>query len=328
MLDAALAPKILDFGLSGGDPASRTLCRARPAYIAPEQLDPDAADRRADRRLRAGHDPLRAAVRGRAVSRASRRARYRRHPARAAAAAGGDRRARARAAAGDRAQGDGSGARRDRYQSAARYGRGSAAGISTAVRFSRGRPSTAPRSPSGCGRTSIRSANGCGSADLSARGRPASGRLSFRSTHARTTGSSRAACSRSSQIALYLGAFLLFAAACSTSSRTAGTTRSPASRGRFAVLGAAVPRPEPRGALPLPAGASGRRRRVLPRRGRAAAAVPADCVPRDRPVRSCRTTHLDSCSRRVPCRTGSCRSRRSRPPCGVAGSRCGRKRRR
>jgi serine/threonine protein kinase len=38
MLDAQLSPKILDFGLSGGDPA-RGHFRGTPAYLAPEQLD-------------------------------------------------------------------------------------------------------------------------------------------------------------------------------------------------------------------------------------------------------------------------------------------------
>jgi serine/threonine protein kinase len=40
MLDAQLHPKILDFGLSGGDPA-RGHGRGTLAYIAPEQLDPN-----------------------------------------------------------------------------------------------------------------------------------------------------------------------------------------------------------------------------------------------------------------------------------------------
>jgi eukaryotic-like serine/threonine-protein kinase len=39
MLDGRLAPKILDFGLSAGDPASGHL-RGTLQYIAPEQLDP------------------------------------------------------------------------------------------------------------------------------------------------------------------------------------------------------------------------------------------------------------------------------------------------
>jgi serine/threonine protein kinase len=39
MVDAALAPRILDFGLSAGDPRSGHL-KGTVRYIAPEQLDP------------------------------------------------------------------------------------------------------------------------------------------------------------------------------------------------------------------------------------------------------------------------------------------------
>jgi len=38
MLDAELRPRILDFGLSSGDP-SRGHFRGTPRYLAPEQLD-------------------------------------------------------------------------------------------------------------------------------------------------------------------------------------------------------------------------------------------------------------------------------------------------
>ena len=48
MLDAALSPKILDFGLSGGDPGRGHLRGTLP-YVAPEQLDPSQPiDARAD----------------------------------------------------------------------------------------------------------------------------------------------------------------------------------------------------------------------------------------------------------------------------------------
>jgi serine/threonine protein kinase len=48
MLDAQLTPRILDFGLSGADPASGHL-KGTPPYIAPEQLDPThPIDARAD----------------------------------------------------------------------------------------------------------------------------------------------------------------------------------------------------------------------------------------------------------------------------------------
>jgi len=48
MLDRTLAPKVLDFGLSQGDPRAG-LFEGTPAYMAPEQLDPDGTiDARTD----------------------------------------------------------------------------------------------------------------------------------------------------------------------------------------------------------------------------------------------------------------------------------------
>lgn len=47
-LDAALQPRVMDFGLSGGDPGSGHF-RGTPEYLAPEQLEPASAiDRRTD----------------------------------------------------------------------------------------------------------------------------------------------------------------------------------------------------------------------------------------------------------------------------------------
>ena len=72
MLDAELRPKILDFGLSSGDPA-RGHFRGTPRYLAPEQLDASQPIDARDRRLR----PRRRAVRA-ADRRAAGRRRHRR----------------------------------------------------------------------------------------------------------------------------------------------------------------------------------------------------------------------------------------------------------
>ena len=66
MLDAQLVPRILDFGLSAGDPSRGHFVGTVP-YVAPEQLDRVSADRCADRRLRTRRRALRAALRTAAV---------------------------------------------------------------------------------------------------------------------------------------------------------------------------------------------------------------------------------------------------------------------
>ena len=109
MLDAALAPRILDFGLSASDPRHGHL-KGTVRYIAPEQLDPaQPIDARTDvyalgvilYELLAGRPPYDAASEQQIVDA---------DPRRAARAARRDRSADARAAAGHRAQGDGRGA--------------------------------------------------------------------------------------------------------------------------------------------------------------------------------------------------------------------------
>jgi serine/threonine protein kinase len=97
MLDAKLTPRILDFGLSAGDP-SRGHLVGTPPYLAPEQLDPSRPIDGPHRRLRARRHPLRGRVRQAAGRRGS-------------PAANRDRPGGAGAAAGDRPHGHGAGSR-------------------------------------------------------------------------------------------------------------------------------------------------------------------------------------------------------------------------
>ena len=158
MVDAQLVPRILDFGLSGGDPKAGHL-KGTLQYVAPEQLEPSQPiDERTDvyalgvilYELLCGRPPytgssgdILAGIRARPAAPADR------------ALAGCSGRA-----AGDRAQGDGA-------RSAAPLSIGAGDGrrprtvSSTGVRCSRGRPSTRRPSATGRQRTSPTSTSGC-----------------------------------------------------------------------------------------------------------------------------------------------------------------------
>ena len=159
MLDAQLAPRILDFGLSAGDPARGHLQGHAALHRARAAGSRRSRSTRAPTSTRSASMLYELLCGGRRTPRDDERVIAR--SGRAAAAAGRDRSARARAAAGDRAHGDGARPGR-RVPVRARDG---------------GRPAALPRRPAGARpaddlrhdarhrasrRTSSRSASGCG----------------------------------------------------------------------------------------------------------------------------------------------------------------------
>ena len=234
MLDGALSPKILDFGLSDGDP-TRGHFRGTLHYIAPEQLDPSQPiDARTDVyalgvilyellvRRRAVHGPRRRRASSRRSARGSRGCRSRS----TLACRSRCRPSRSRPWSAGRPIAT---SRRARWRS-----------IST--RYLDGRPVLARP-------TQYASTLGARvrphleqidewlrlQADLSARGRAAARRRTGSSTRARTTGLSRAARCRTRRSRSTSARSCCLPAACSTSARIASTTRSTG-------VDAAVPR--------------------------------------------------------------------------------------
>ena len=308
MLDATLAPRILDFGLSAGDPSSGHFVGTLP-YVAPEQLDRSRPiDARTDvyalgvilYELLCGATPYRGNER---TTIEGIRAGTPRLPGR-------DRTVGAGAAAGHRADGDGA-RRRAALPVGARHG---------------GRPATVPVRARPCwhGRRCTRRPSRCACGLTSRRSREwlrlrliypheaerlqvgllgarrARGRLDPRQPRALLP-EDRALPRR---FPPHLRQPVLFRRR--TVVRAGRWRASAVCRPR-----ASVRRPECRGALPLSEGSQSGRGRLLSRRHRAAAAVPAHLVPRNRTASSRhRAIPASSCWIRRS-RTGSCRSRPS-----------------
>ena len=161
MVDAALLPRILDFGLSAGDPRKGHL-KGTVRYIAPEQLDPSQPiDARTDvyalgvilYELLAGRPPYEGGSDQEIVDAIR---------AGAAAAADRDRSAHSRAAPGDRAEGHGDGSPVSGTRPR-RTWRSICAGSSPAVRCSRARRSTRRHSGAAPAPISSTSPSGCSS---------------------------------------------------------------------------------------------------------------------------------------------------------------------
>ena len=159
MVDAALLPRILDFGLSAGDPRKGHL-KGTVRYIAPEQLDPSQPiDARTDvyalgvilYELVSGRPPYDGASDQEIVD--AIRAGQPKLPIEIDPRIPG-------AAPGDRAEGHGTGAR-PAVPDGAGHGPGSSAGSSAAGPFSRAPPSTRRRSAAARRRTFSTSPSGC-----------------------------------------------------------------------------------------------------------------------------------------------------------------------